>query len=183
MSFRFPYLALDVETTGVNTEKVHVLQLAAIYDNGAPVGELPTFNEVIAWKEITYGEEYAMNLNRRLIERAEMGNNVVSVEEAREKFSKWLDIVQPVGKITPAGKNAAGFDLPILSNKTNGFVFRRFLRRVLDPGSMYTEYFDHIPNQDEINKLIGRGVVSHDALQDCYDVVYAVRYKWSALDI
>lgn len=178
MSFRFPYLALDVETTGVNTEKVHVLQLAAIYDNGGAIRDLPTFNEVIAWKEITYGEEYAMNLNKRLLERAELGQNVVSVAEAREKFYKWLDVVQPEGKITPAGKNAAGFDLPILANKTNGFVFKRFLRRVLDPGSMYTQEFDHIPNQDEINKLIGRQAVTHDALQDCYDVVYAVRYKW-----
>src|SRR3972149_7680090 len=98
MSFRFPYLALDVETTGVNIEKVHVLQLAAVYDNGNAIRDLQTFNEVIAWKEITYGEEYAMNLNKRLLERAEMGNNVVTVGEAREKFSKWLDEIQPQGR-------------------------------------------------------------------------------------
>ena len=178
MSFRFPYLALDVETTGVNIEKVHVLQLAAVNDNGNAIRDLQTFNEVIAWKEITYGEEYAMNLNKRLLERAEMGNNVVTVGEAREKFSKWLDEIQPQGRLTVAGKNAAGFDLPILVNKTNNFIFKRFLRRVLDPGSMYTEEFDHIPDQTEINKLIGRQAVTHDALQDCYDVVYAVRHKW-----
>lgn len=178
MSFRFPYLALDVETTGVNIEKVHVLQLSAVYDDGGPVEDLATFNEVIAWPRITYGEEYAMNLNKHLLERAAKQDNVVTVGKAKLDFDRFLWDVQKDGKITVAGKNAAGFDLPILCNSVNGFFFRRFLRRVLDPGSMYTEEFDHIPTQGEINELIGRKPVSHDALDDCFDVVHAVRYKW-----
>lgn len=178
MSFRFPYLSLDVETTGVDIQRVHVLQLAAVYDNGKPLQELQTFDAVIAWPTITYGEEYAMNLNKHLLERADRNDRVVNVGTARENFEKWLAVVQPEGRITVAGKNAAGFDLPILTNNVNRFFFRRFLRRVLDPGSMYTEEFDHIPDQGEINKLIGRQPVSHDALDDCMDVVHAIRHKW-----
>lgn len=178
MSFRFPYLALDVETTGVDIARVHVLQLSAVYDNGKPIKELSTFNVVIAWPKITYGEEYAMNLNKHLLERASKKDNVVSIGQAKNLFERFLWEVQKDGKITVAGKNAAGFDLPILTNSVNGFFFRRFLRRVLDPGSMYTEEFDHIPTQGEINELIGRKPVSHDALDDCFDVVHAIRYKW-----
>ena len=180
MSFRFPYLSLDVETTGVNVQKVHVLQLSAVYDNGDSIEALPTFDAVIAWPTIAYSEPYAMNLNRHLLERAALKDNVVSLSAAKEEFSMWLAQVQPDGKITVAGKNAAGFDLPILTNSVNGFFFRRFLRRVLDPGSMFTEYFDHIPTLDEINKLVGGEAVTHDALKDAFDVVRAVRYIWKA---
>lgn len=178
MSFRFPYLSLDVETTGVDVHKVHVLQLSAVYDNGQPLEALPTFDAVIAWPEISYGEPYAMNLNKHLLERASLNDNVVRLGDAKANFTTWLEQVQPQGKITVAGKNAAGFDLPILTNSVNGFFFRRFLRRVLDPGSMFTEYFDHIPTLDEINKLVGGDVVTHDALKDAFDVVRAVRYIW-----
>jgi hypothetical protein len=180
MSFRFPYLSLDVETTGVNVPKVHVLQLSAVYDNGDSIESLPTFDAVIAWPKILYGEEYAMNLNRHLIERAAMNDNVVTLGKAKADFETWLSQVQPQGKITVAGKNAAGFDLPIFTNQVNGFFFKRFLRRVLDPGSMYTEYFDHIPTLDEINTWIGGEAVTHDALKDAFDVVRAVRYIWKA---
>lgn len=178
MSLRFPYLALDIETTGLDRQRVHVLQLAAIYDNGLSPEKLPTFEVVIRWPVITYGEEYAMHLNRHLLERAFKKDRVVSIEEAREQFSKWLDFVQPSGKITLAGKNAAGFDVPILANPVNNFSTNKFIRRVLDPGSMYAEDFTHIPDQSEINKLIGREAVTHDALEDCWDVVYAIRNKW-----
>lgn len=178
MSFRFPYLSIDVETTGVDTKRVHVLQLSAVYDNGKDLAELPTFDSVIAWPMIQYGEEYAMNLNKHLIERANKKDRVVSLEQARQSFYQWLDSVQPGGKITVAGKNVAGFDLPILTNDVNRFFFKRFLRRVLDPGPMFTEEFDHIPDLGEINKLLGRKPVSHNSLEDCFDVVHAIRYKW-----
>ena len=70
------------------------------------------------------------------------------------------------------------FDMPILSNDVNAFNLRRFLHRALDPGSMYTKEFNHIPTLDEINTVTGRKPVTHNALDDCWDVVYAIRYKW-----
>lgn len=180
MSFRFPYLALDIETTGVDRQRSHVLQLAAVYDNGKNKEDLPTFNAVVRWPVITHGEEYALNLNKGLLERASKNDRVLPVQQVRINFDKWLEQVQPNGKITIAGKNAAGFDVPILENAVNGFVFKRFLRRVLDPGSVYADEFDHIPSMDEINQFLGRPAVSHDALDDCWDVVYAMRHKWNA---
>jgi len=179
MSFRFPYLALDVETTGLDRARSHVVQLAAIYDNGGSVEKLSTFNQIIRWPVITYGEWYAMTLNWGLLEKGWRDKTLPGVEDTKVLFSQFLDRVQPRGKITVAGKNAAGFDIPILANPANGFSLDRFIRRILDPGSMYAEDFDHIPDQGEINKALGRAAVTHDALDDCWDVVYAVRNKWN----
>jgi len=178
MAFRFPYISLDIETTGLDRQKVHVLQLAAIYDNGKALKELPTFNRVIRWPVITHGEEYAMNLNKKLLERAFKKQDVISIEDARVEFDQWLFSVQPAGRFTAAGKNIQGFDMPILQNPVNDFNLRRFLHRALDPGSMFSEDFDHVPDLGEINKLTGRSAVSHDALDDAWDVVHAIRYKW-----
>ena len=178
MSFRFPYLSLDIETTGLDRQRVHVLQLAAVYDNGKSLKDLPTFNQVIRWPVITYGEEYAMHLNRHLFDQAFRQENVFSLGEVRENFKAFLNRVQPQGRITAAGKNVDGFDMPILRNPTNGFTLSRINRRVLDPGSMFTEEFDHIPTLNELNQFLNRKEVSHDALDDCWDVVHAIRYKW-----
>ena len=173
MSFHFPYLSIDIETTGLDRQRVHVLQLAAVYDNGDPLKKLPTFNEVIKWPVINQAEEYAMNLNKKLLEQ-----DVISIEKARVEFEQWLFKIQPGGRLTAAGKNIQGFDMPILQNPVNDFNLRRFLHRALDPGSMFAEDFDHVPDLGEINRLVGRSAVSHDALDDAWDVVHAIRYKW-----
>ena len=178
MSFRFPYVSLDIETTGVDKQKSHVLQLAAVYDNGDSLKSLQTFTRIIKWKKINHGEEYAMNLNKTLLSKTRDEPGVTSVIQARQDFSNWLDRVQPKGKLTAAGKNVAGFDLPILQNNVNKFYLRRFLVRCLDPGSMYSTDFNHIPSLNEINTLLNRKAVSHDALEDAWDVVHAIRYKW-----
>jgi hypothetical protein len=175
MSFRFPYLALDIETTGLDRDKAHVLQLAAIYDNGGAIGRLPTFNRVVLWPSITYGTPYALNLNARLF----AVKDAKPIDQVREEFMSFIDAVKGQSRLFVAGKNVGSFDVPILTNPVNGFDFgKRIFHRFLDPGSMFTEYFQHIPTQDEINKLIGRGSVSHDALDDAWDVVHAVRYAW-----
>ena len=179
MDFRFPYVSIDIETTGLDRQKSHVLQLAAVYDNGKDVGDLPTFDRVIKWPVISHGEEYAMNLNRDLLRQAYCQNDrVASIENVRLDFAQWLHKVQPSGRFTAAGKNIQGFDMPILVNPVNRFDMRRFLHRALDPGSMYTDEFDHIPTLTELNTVTGRKAVTHDALNDAWDVVYAIRHKW-----
>lgn len=176
--FRFPYLSIDIETTGTDLQRAHVLQLAAVYDTGAALDELPTFNVVIKWDELHYINEWALRNNFWLLEHAWTNEEALAPELARAIFDVWLSEIQPEGRFTAAGKNVVGFDTPILKNPVNQFEMRRFLHRALDPGSMYTEDFDHVPTLGEINKLIGRDAVAHDALGDAWDVVYAIRQKW-----
>ncbi len=177
--FRFPYVSLDIETTGTDLDRAHVLQLAAVYDNGDLLDNLPTFNVTIRWEELGYINEWAMKNNQWLLKRGWDKDDVVDIEIADVKLQEWLNTVQPEGRITLAGKNIGSFDLPILGNHVNDFNTRRFLHRVLDPGSMYSDEFDHVPNLSEINKLTGRSQVSHDALDDAWDVVFAIRRKWN----
>lgn len=176
--FKFPYVSIDIETTGLDRQKVHILQISAVFDNGRDLEELPTFDRVIKWPVISHAEEYAMNLNKGLLERAFNKQNIVSIDQARAEWVSWLDKIQGSGRFTAAGKNVQAFDLPILENPVNAFSLRRFLVRALDPGSMFAEDFDHVPTLDEINRLTGREVVSHNALDDAWDVVYAIRHKW-----
>jgi len=59
-----PYIALDIETTGLNTRKAQVLQVAAVLDDGvSPIEELDRINYVIKQDEINYGEPYALGMN------------------------------------------------------------------------------------------------------------------------
>jgi hypothetical protein len=49
--------------------------------------------------------------------------------------------------------------------------------KTLDVGSLYFDVFGDNASLSKINELTGRKEVSHNALDDAYDVVYAVRHK------
>ena len=96
---------------------------------------------------------------------------------ANSKFNDFIESLGLKRRVTVAGKNAGFFDLPIMQQ--NGFTFE-FKHRIIDVGSMYMTDFGYIPSLDEINKLNNRNVVSHNALDDCWDVVFAIRKKFKA---
>jgi len=98
-----------------------------------------------------------------------------------------------------AGKNPADFDLKIIKSfferkiicltersieddgKESGKdpeLFSYFHRRTLDPGCMYAKNFGESPSLDQINSLLGRKCVSHDAVEDAVDVIQAIRDSW-----
>ena len=86
-----------------------------------------------------------------------------------------------------AGKNAATADIPWVRNNlekycSNPRVLRTFNEvvhyKVIDPGSMFMGRVEggHVPSLGHINKITGRNEnVSHRALDDAMDVVYAIR--------
>ena len=181
-----PYISLDIETTGLPKDRPQVLQIAGVIDDlRSPVDQLQTFNFYVDPGEQIYGNAYALALNTKILKLIaddttmtdEKGTPVYDLGSA---IAEWSSIIatfseQCGGRITIAGKNVAGFDLPILGD--NGFSTEGIRHRVLDPGPMYFADFGYVPRLDEINKMIGRLPVSHDALQDAYDVVYAIRHK------
>jgi DNA polymerase III epsilon subunit-like protein len=81
--------------------------------------------------------------------------------------------------ITFGGKNFSGFDLPFLKaqfkgfNKISDFLSYKIKHRVQDLGAEYYPLFQFVPNLDDINKLVERTEVTHDALDDAYDCVVA----------
>ena len=89
------------------------------------------------------------------------------------------------GRIIFAGKNAASFDIPRVRQFIEKYGTNKDLKqfdritsyKVLDPGSMYYSDYGYNPSLSQINKSLGREAVTHNALDDAFDVVYAVRNK------
>lgn len=170
-----PFLSLDIETTGLDPHS-QILQLAAVYVS--PNQNNKEFKCNIKYSKII-GEPFALKMNAKLIEQMTIKDNgALTLEEAIQQFNIFLTECELIGRITVAGKNVAGFDIPILKN--NGFDTSRFSHRVIDVGSLYFNDFGYVPTLTEINKLLGRNEVAHTALEDCYDVVISILEKVGA---
>lgn len=107
-------------------------------------------------------------------------------EEQSAKETDPANRWKPLRRVSIAGKNASVFDIPVL---TAYFMRKEIAPNILaewqsylhykyiDVGSVYYSRFGYIPSLSEINKLTGRNEVSHKAIDDALDVVYAVRYS------
>lgn len=86
------YIAIDLETTGLDPENCQVLSIGAVIEDTndiKPLADLPTFHGVIKRRNIS-GETYAINLNRDLIQTM---NHYMTAQDQDEKN----DIVQMTG--------------------------------------------------------------------------------------
>jgi oligoribonuclease (3'-5' exoribonuclease) len=192
-----PYISVDLETTGVNLEKSEILEIGAVYDDGVSAIESLTKMEfIIQLDVITHAEPYAVNMNARLFKamaRREGVSLMLAFDSITELFrqgaiaaAEWdqANKFNPRNKIYIAGKNAASFDIPILKSflKRHEYpskvLFDSIHYQVLDVGSMYyAEFGGRIPSLSEISARAGRAEVTHKALDDAMDVVYATRAK------
>lgn len=181
------YVSVDIETTGID-DKSHILQISAVYDDlKSPIRELKTIDLPIKYDIMTHCEPYAMGMNSKLLEKM-MNKDFVThtQDQAMEHFMKFLyAVVEASGQknIIFAGKNVASFDIPKLNTfmSKSDYKLKEFKRlthyKTLDVGSLYYDVFKDNVSLSEINKLTNRAAVSHNALDDAFDVVYAVRHK------
>ena len=190
-----PYVSIDIETTGID-DRSEILQIAAVLDDGiSPTGDLPKMNSVIKHEILDYCEPYALGMNAKLLEKV-MQNKVETVTP-KEAINELLTLLEKAveysgvdekgkpKKVILSGKNLATFDLPklrIFIQKHGGYTelksFDKLIHyKTLDVGSLYWDTFGDNVSLSKINELTGRAAVSHDALDDALDVVYAVRYK------
>jgi oligoribonuclease (3'-5' exoribonuclease) len=190
-----PYTSIDIETTGID-DRSYILQIAAVTDNNhlKTPEELPTIDIVIKYDSIEYSEPYALGMNAELFKK--MMNKdfpTVSPSEAVEMLLTYLTEVahtdmddrKPEPKIIFAGKNVASFDIPKLRKFVSSYgqwndviKFDKLTHyKTLDVGSIYFDEFEQNASLSKINELTGRNQVSHNALDDALDVVYAIRHK------
>ena len=188
------YVSIDIETTGI-AEESYILQIAAVADDlKSPISNLKTLDMPIKYNKITYAEPYALGMNATLLANMMQKDfKTFEPERALDCLVCFLEEVQTsIGldkrgnksKVILAGKNVASFDIPKLRTmiaKYSPELMSRFDSvvhyKTLDVGSLYFDIFKYNPSLSEINKLTGRNQVSHNALDDALDVVYAVRYK------
>ena len=196
-----PFLSIDAESTGLEKQKVEVLEVGYVLDDLVnPVATLPKKCMVLKHASYGFSTAYALKLNARLID-AQLDPAVVKLS-ARQVFetlladtkyvagacANWDESMKqrPVKKVSYAGKNVVGFDIPLLTSffLRNGMTeaeiagWQSFIHyRSMDAGSIFYPRFGYVPGLDEINKMTGRNAVSHNALEDALDVVYAVRFS------
>jgi DNA polymerase III epsilon subunit-like protein len=190
-----PYLSIDIETTGIS-DKAQILQISAIFDDlKSNVDSLRKIDLPIKHQVLNNAEPYAIGMNADLFKKMMDKNfKTYSSEEAAKElvtFIKgckealpmdWTGKVQQ--KLVFAGKNVASFDIPkikaFLESIPKDYIksFNEDVHyKTLDVGSLYFDTFGENVSLSEINKLTGRNQVSHNALDDAFDVVYAVRHK------
>ncbi len=191
-----PYLSIDIETTGID-DRSEILQISAVIDDlVSPISELKILDMPIKHKSIEYSEPYALGMNAELFKKM-MNKDFKTyspkiaaftlVSFMEEMQTKFLDERGKPQKIIFSGKNVASFDIPkirlfIDKQDTEGLnLLRRFddmiHYKTLDVGSLYYDVFKDNVSLSKINELTGRNEVSHNALDDAFDVVYAVRHK------
>jgi DNA polymerase III epsilon subunit-like protein len=180
------YVSIDIETTGLGSG-CQILQLAAVLDDTEwPLERSPTFN-ALAWDSWYSGEPFALALNKPIFdtlakhspgeEVQHLGKpvKIVDSDDLVYEFKEWLHTYTG-SEIVLAGKNVAGFDLRFLKN-LSGWSDLSISHRVIDPGNLFLQPDDKTPpNTQECLRRAGIDrTVTHDALDDAYDVCMLIR--------
>jgi oligoribonuclease len=222
------YISLDIETTGLDSERFQILSIGAIIEdtkNPLSFEEIPKFHCGILHNEIT-GSPFAINMNRRIIE------GIASYKDAKDQVTKDFieyshgmkffpeeEVVKEFyyflydngfvdedslnksnyfegrnGKMYPmltsqikpvsinfAGKNFSTFDKLFLEKLPRWKQVIRSRQRIIDPAILFVDW-----NSDETLPSLGlckeraniEGEVSHNALEDAWDVIQVLRSSY-----
>lgn len=181
------YLSLDIETTCISPQRPqNILQCAMVFEdtnNPEPINNLPHLNCYIK-HDVISGTAYALGMNGWILDiisgrkPSTSRYPVVSLEEFIYSAHSFLDQYFGEQKITVAGKNVAGFDIPFLPS----CISKRFHHRVMDPAMLHIDWTaETTPSLGEIKSKAGwlGEKVAHDALEDARDVIRVLRLSYA----
>jgi oligoribonuclease (3'-5' exoribonuclease) len=168
------FVAIDIETTGLDKDKDQILEIAGVFYSEDL--DKPLEFRTLIYHDRIEGNPFALAMNYLILKEISQlkGADKIDIASAMELFSNWLTKCFGEEKVVFAGKNVANFDLPFLLK--NGLKVS-YAHRIIDVGSMYFDSFGYVPSLDEINVLLGRKAVTHRALDDAKDVVNAIQKK------
>lgn len=181
----------DTETTGLDPKNSHLLEVSFIRTWHGDKRSLQSTIEDgdvfhcyldLAENELSEGDEYALNMNKKIIQRIrdkEPGFTYLKKEEVLPNIREWLDSKGFEGAMTVAGKNFAGFDMPFLKELPNYSEHKDvFGHRVIDPTMYFVDWVNDkkLPN---LSKCLSRtehdNIVSHTATEDSWQVIQLLR--------
>lgn len=174
------YVAIDIETTGLNPENCQTLEIGAVFDDSVtPLLDLPQFNRAIK-HDILVGEAYALAMHAHRLNK--FNKRGVLMSDVMNQFHAWLYNVKAwdeTGKIVIAGKNFAKFDLRFLERLPYWSLIK-YHHRIIDVGSLYMNAEDDVPpSLNECMQRAGvKGQVQPTAVEDCMNVVFCIRAKF-----
>jgi oligoribonuclease len=190
------FLAIDLETTGLQPDQDQILQIGAVlFDFVTPENDLPRWETVIAHERIT-GHPFALAMNAGLIAQIANRQKYPEVNFSKDCRIAYFGLAEFMAEhgfsaksdgklhIVVAGKNAAGFEMPFVNAPQNdGQIWRATFQakhRVFDPGSLYFQHGDAGP-PDLKTCLARAGIekeVAHTGVADALDVVRLLRHKY-----
>jgi hypothetical protein len=185
------FVAVDIETTGLEPGKHGIVEFGAVFADLAGTFEPKTLHLQVHPEDMVWSS-YCLNLHRDLIteilaakpedhEPRVLPNPLLIGMHLRAWLISVCEHTKPNGdfeKVTGAGKNFGSFDLQFLlkSGGCNG-IFRH---RNLDPTPYYLKPEDTVPPELKLCKeragLEPR--VAHRALADAWDVVDLLQGKF-----
>jgi oligoribonuclease len=176
------YLAIDIETTGLNPQRDQILEIAAVLDDRSQrVIDCPTFHCVMAHDRIE-GSPGALAMNAGLIQKISEGEGS-RLSSAFNKLHMFLLKHWEEGtKYIPVGNNVGSFDMQFLKEAV-GFPTYMFHYRCLDINSLYANE-DGVGNHKSIQKDVAERFdipgKTHQALYDARLALALAREKfWS----
>lgn len=202
------YVSIDIETTGLDENIHQIIEIAAIIeDTNKPTTyeEAPKFRRFVLNPDGKYlFSSYAANLNKRIIEVISKIENGGKYEQSETpnlddgycyednvvfQLTDFLNrneiFTYRSTKINVAGKNFKGFDQKFLY-KLPDFKNRiEFDYRGLDPASIFIDWdIDaSAPSTEKCKVRAGsEGKVSHEALQDAWDIIELFRFDKNQKD-
>jgi DNA polymerase III alpha subunit (gram-positive type) len=184
------YVAIDIETTGLDPNIHDIIEFGAVIDNLAnplPLNKLPIYHALFAKENYTINP-YCISLHKRIWDSLNKNEgNIIEISDLMYGFSNFLvknkvpyDKNMQSYSITVAGKNFANFDLPFLKNKIplNKWGEVHFKHRFIDPAILYLDpNIDiEVPNMQLCLERAGiQEKVAHGAVSDALQVVKLVR--------
>lgn len=176
------YVSLDIETTGLDPARAQILQVAMVLedsDRSQPIEELPHFVCLVKPLGDRYvGNAYALALNADLL--SQLAGRIPArypiYDSGQWHLHAWdwlcaLGMDPKRSRLTVAGKNVAGFDIPFLPPDVRTW----FRHRVIDAGSVMIDWSkDRVPSLEDLKG----GAVAHDALEDARDVIRVLRRSY-----
>lgn len=182
------YVSIDLETTGLDRKRDQVIMVAMIVEdteNKLPREELPTFaclvrHGVEGAPQRYEGSPFALWLNAWIFEALAKNDEskypIYSSAEWETHARNFLEANFVGQKVVAAGKNVAGFDIQFLGEKITDKIFHR----TIDPGSVFIDWKADKPDSlgDIKKKLDIEGEVTHDAVDDAWDVIEVLRTQY-----
>lgn len=163
-----PFLALDLETTGLDRERDQVLQIGAVaYGDGDPA----EFSTIIRHERVS-GHPHAMVMNAELLGCIANGEGMTPVAAWRA-FTSFI-YAHTALEFYLVGFNVGSFDRILATRDLESYGFSTLERahhRCVELGSLYAKIGGTPAGSRELcERLLGRDL-KHDALQDARDAM------------
>jgi oligoribonuclease (3'-5' exoribonuclease) len=175
------YIALDIETTGLDPQVHQVLEIAMVADvRQCSVRDCPVFHEIIhPNSDDIIGSPEALLMNQRLL-TAMVEGKAVDMDTAMVRLDYWLDDHVPPGRRYLLGKNVGSFDRQFMK-RVPRWPDGSFSHRTLDIGSLYAKE-SGIPGQSELIKQVAQTYAipgkEHEAVYDARVSLALARSAW-----